>query len=143
MFSAVSRCWCVCPAASAALTLLEAIIDEFLIKIYCASMCFKFFFYSFNIDLMQSFLIYAVVHFMFYIKVGQNILPCTSRKLSDHLGRQSSFSSTFLSREAIRNKCPEVLLTFLLGKLRSSIHRFSSTPGVLDSLHSKLWVTFG
>ncbi len=42
VFSAVRHCWCVCTAASNAFTLLKAIIDELLIKIYCASMCFEY-----------------------------------------------------------------------------------------------------
>ncbi len=43
-------------AADCCVKFAEAIIDEFLIKVYCESKHFEFLFYSFNIYIMQSLL---------------------------------------------------------------------------------------
>ncbi len=52
---------------------LEAMINEFFIKINCASMGFEFSFYTLNIYLMKTLFAYVIFLFMLYIKVGQYI----------------------------------------------------------------------
>ena len=91
---------------------------------------------------MQSTLFYAVLHLMFNVEVGKDILPCSSSKLPHCLGIQASLSIAFLNRQAVRNKRTKVLHAFFLGQLCSSVHRLHLTPGVLNSFPSELRVTF-
>ncbi len=64
---------------------LEAMIDDFLIKINCASMSFEFSFYMLNIYLMKTLFANVIFLVMLYIKVGQYISLCLTGKLPNHL----------------------------------------------------------